>query len=49
MLGIEEPGKKFWTISSYEFFQSIYWDIQFSLLQFLKVKTAICNTENISK
>ena len=44
MLVIEERGQKFWTSVSYEFFQSI----QFSLLQFKKVKTAVCNTEKVS-
>ena len=48
MLAIEEGGKRFLTRASYEFFQSNCWDIQFSLLQFLKVRTTVCNSENIS-
>ena len=48
MLAIEERCQKVLNKNKYEFFQSSYQDIQFSLLHFLKAKTSICNTENVS-
>ena len=47
MRAIEERGQIFWTRASYKFFQRSYLDIQFTFLQFLKVKIAACNTENV--
>ena len=44
MLAIDECCQTFWKRASYENFQSSYEDIQFSLSQFLNVKTAVTNT-----
>ena len=48
MLAIKEWGQKLRKVASYDFFQSRCKDIQLSLLQFLNVKIAVSNTENVS-
>ena len=48
MLAMEEWGQKLRKIASYSFFKSRCKDIQFSSLQFLNVKIAVSNTENVT-
>ena len=49
MLAIEERGQTFWTIFEATIFLKQLLRYAVFLLQFLKVKTAVCNTENVSR